>query len=99
MYYLRKTGRKYKPSVLRGAPARGLCQAPEMAQKAREEAMTAKKKQKRLWVWVVLYRNYSPQDPWRLRYAGIEREVSMEYTTKQTFGPRNVRVKRVEVKP
>ena len=57
-------------------------------------------KQKRIWVWIVLARYAVPGSPWfGFVSSCVKGPESMAAHARLTFGPRNVRVKRVEVKP
>ena len=57
-----------------------------------------KPKQPRIWVWVILAR-YSPEDPWRAEEVSTVDAPHRAHSYVVSNGPRNVRVRRVEVKP
>ena len=66
------------------------------ASQEEEEAMK-KPHQPRLFVWAVLVRDV-PEGSWRV-YESWSRERFDIFFVERVFGSRNVRVKKVEVKP
>ena len=55
-----------------------------------------KPKQKRLWLRVVLFRT-EPWLPWHIYSGTAQDHGERDRVARETFGPRNVRVRRVEV--